>query len=112
MEASQKRLDPISPGEVLLEEFLVPYGISQNKLSRDIDVPLTRINDIIRGKRGISADTALRLSRYFNTSPDLWLGLQSEYDIRIVRNKVGKQIEHRVIPYRSAGKMPLSHAHR
>lgn len=109
MGTSKKRLEPIFPGEILLEEFLVPYGISQNKLSRDIDVPLTRINDIIRGKRGISADTALRLGRYFNTSPDLWLGLQSEYDIRVVKNKLGKQIDHRVIPYRSANKAPISH---
>lgn len=101
MDKSKKQLEPIFPGEILLEEFLVPYGISQNQLSRDIDVPLTRINDIIRGKRGISGDTALRLGIYFNTTPDLWLGLQSEYEIRVVKNKLGKQIENRVIPHRA-----------
>ncbi len=100
MDTIKRKLEPIFPGEILLEEFLLPYGISQNKLSRDIDVPLTRINDIIRGKRGISADTALRLGRYFNTSPDLWLGLQAEYDIRIVKNKFGKRIEDRIVPYK------------
>ncbi|KIE06294.1 Virulence-associated protein I [Candidatus Jidaibacter acanthamoeba] len=99
MTHTDKRLAPITPGEILLEEFLVPYGISQNKLARDIDVPLTRINDIVKGKRGISADTALRLARYFNTSADLWLGLQAEYDLRTVHNKLGSYIEKRVVPY-------------
>lgn len=68
-------LDPIAPGEILLEEFLKPLGVSQNKLARDIDVPVVRTNDIVHGRRSITADTALRLGKYFGTSPELWLGL-------------------------------------
>ena len=72
----------IAPGEILLEEFMRPHAISQNRLSRDIDVPVARINESVKGKRAITADTALRLGKYFGTSAELWLGLQIEYDIR------------------------------
>ena len=75
-------LDLIPPGEILLEEFMKPLSISQNKLSRDINVPVGRINDIVHGRRSITANTALRLGKYFGTTPDFWLGLQLDYDLR------------------------------
>jgi len=78
-----KKLSPITPGEILLEEFLKPLGISQNRLARAIDVPTGRINDIIRGKRGITSDTAARLAVYFRNTPQLWLNLQAQYDAKI-----------------------------
>ena len=77
-----KQLELIYPGEILLEEFMKPLGVSQNKLSRDINVPVGRINDIVHGRRGITANTALRLGKFFGTTPDFWLGLQVEYDLR------------------------------
>ena len=78
-------LEPIHPGEIQLEEFLQPMGISINRLARDIQVPPGRISTIVNGKRAISADTALRLSAYFGSSPELWLNLQTDYDLRIAR---------------------------
>ena len=97
-----KKLDLIPPGEILLEEFLIPLGISQNKLSRDIDVPPARINDIVHGRRAITADTALRFGRYFGTSADLWLGLQVEYDLRRARRGQWAQVEKRIRPIKAA----------
>ena len=93
-----KSLDPIPPGEILLEEFMKPLGISQNKLARDVDVPVTRINQVVRGKRSITADTALRLGKYFNTSPEMWLNLQNLYDLRIAKNMDWPQIKDRIRP--------------
>jgi antitoxin HigA-1 len=78
-----KRLPPITPGEVLAEEFLKPLRLSQNRLARAIDVPVGRINEIVRGRRGISRDTAARLAVYFGTSADVWLNLQAQYDAKI-----------------------------
>jgi addiction module HigA family antidote len=78
-------LDPIHPGEILLEDFIKPLQISINKLARDIDVPPGRISNIVNGKRSITADTALRLGTYFGVSPELWLNLQTDYDLRIAR---------------------------
>jgi addiction module HigA family antidote len=78
-------LDPIHPGEILLEDFLKPMGISINRLARDIGVPPGRISTIVNAKRSITADTALRLGTYFGVSPELWLNLQSDYDLRIAR---------------------------
>jgi addiction module HigA family antidote len=92
------KLDPITPGEILLEEFLKPMGISQNKLSRDIDVPITRINDIVNAKRGITADTALRLAAYFGTTAEFWLNLQSRYELKTVRAKLWPEIEKSIRP--------------
>lgn len=92
-------LEPIHPGEILREEFLEPMGISINRLAREIVVPPGRISDIVNGKRGITADTALRLARFFGTSPDVWLGLQMEYDLRIARQTIGEEIEKRVHPF-------------
>jgi len=80
-------LDPIHPGEILLEDFIKPLQISINKLARDIDVPPGRISNIANGKRSITADTALRLGTYFGVSPELWLNLQTDYDLRIARRK-------------------------
>jgi addiction module HigA family antidote len=95
-----KRLEPIHPGEILEEEFMRPLGLSGNALARRIDVPVTRISEIVRGKRGITADTALRLGRLFGTSSELWLGLQAEYDLRVARRDFASAIENRVAPLR------------
>ena len=83
-----KKIPPIHPGEILLEDFLEPMGISQYKLSKDISVPPRRINEIVQGKRSISADTALRLSRYFGLSERFWLNLQSRYDLEVEKDKL------------------------
>ena len=88
---------PIHPGEILLEEFLKPWKISQNALSRDLDVPLQRINQIVLGKRSITVDTALRLAKYFGTTPELWLNLQARYDLEMARdNKLVETIDRTV----------------
>jgi antitoxin HigA-1 len=89
-------LSPIPPGEILLEEFLNPLGISQNQITRDIDVPVSRISGIVKGERAITADTALRLAAYFGTSPDMWMTLRSEYDLRIAKASKGQEITARV----------------
>lgn len=91
-----KLLAPIPPGEILFEEFMQPLGISMNALARDLDVPPNRISDIVNAKRAITADTALRLGKYFNVSPELWLGLQSDYDIRVAKRTVWPDIEPRI----------------
>jgi addiction module HigA family antidote len=97
-----KPLSPIPPGEILLEEFMRPLAISQNKLARDLDVPVARINDIIKAKRGISADTALRLATYFETTAEFWLNLQTRYDLKIAAATVGAKVKRVVRPYKSA----------
>jgi antitoxin HigA-1 len=93
-------LSPIPPGEILLEEFLNPLGISQNQIARDIDVPVSRISGIVKGERAITADTALRLAAYFGTSPEMWMTVQSEYDLRITKASKGKEIKARVRVFR------------
>ena len=90
------KLNPIHPGEVLDEEFLKPMGLSQNRLALSLGVPARRINEIVLGKRGISADTALRLSAYFGNSADFWLGIQMEYDLDTTRIESGATIEREV----------------
>ena len=92
-----KKLPPVHPGAVLLEEFLVPMEISQYRLAKDISVPPRRINEIVHGKRGVSADTALRLSRYFGTSERFWLNLQTGYDLEIERDRLGDRLEAEVL---------------
>ncbi|MGL1933335.1 MAG: HigA family addiction module antitoxin [Desulfotalea sp.] len=94
-----KKLQPINPGDILLEEFLEPLNISQAKLARDISVPANRINQIINGKREISTDTALRLGKYFGIEPEFWLNLQMRFNMKIVREKTGKQIDKDVKKY-------------
>jgi addiction module HigA family antidote len=85
-------LDPVHPGEILMEDFLKPMGISINKLARDIAVPPGRISTIVNGKRSITADTALRLGLYFGVSPELWLNLQTDYDLRVARRETSLHI--------------------
>ncbi len=97
-----KPLTPIPPGEILLEEFLRPLGISQNKLARDLDVPVARINGIIKAKRGISADTALRLATYFETTAEFWLNLQIRYDLKIAAATIGAKVKRAVRPHKTA----------
>jgi len=91
-----KTLELICPGEILLEEFMKPMGISQNRLARDIDVSPARINDIVHGRRAITADTALRLGKYFGTSAELWMGLQVEYDLRKAEREIWPKVSKRI----------------
>ena len=98
MKASVKKLPPIHPGEILREEFMLPRGLSQNALAPALNVPLRRINEIVLEKRGITADTALRLARYFGTSAEMWTGLQADYDLRLARLEKASVIEHDVAP--------------
>jgi addiction module HigA family antidote len=92
----KKMLAPIHPGEILMEEFLKPLGITQYRLAKDINVPARRINEIVHGKRSITADTALRLSRYFNLSERFWLNLQARYDLEVEKDKLNDRIETEV----------------
>ena len=93
-----KKLEPVTPGEILLEEFMRPLEISQNKLARDIDVPIARINDIVHARRGISADTALRLGKYFKTTAEFWMNLQIRYEITIAKRDIWPSIEKNIRP--------------
>jgi addiction module HigA family antidote len=97
--ANKKLLDIIHPGEILAEEFMKPKGISINKLARDIGVPPGRISAIVNGKRSITADTALRLAKYFGVSSELWMGLQADYDLRTAQRLLGPEIDKRVRAY-------------
>lgn len=97
-----KKIPPIHPGEILLEEFLNPMGISQNRLALDIGVPARRINEIVLGKRRVTADTALRLGKYFGMSPQLWLGLQMDYDLDVAEDKLEKRLDREVHVYKDA----------
>ena len=96
MPRNRSQLDPIPPGEILMEEFMRPLGISVNALARALSVPPNRISAIVNGTRAITADTALRLGKHFGTSAETWLDLQSDYELRVVRRKAGKQIEANV----------------
>lgn len=93
-----KKLKPIHPGEILRAEFMEPLGLSQNALARTLGVPPRRINEIVQEQRAISADTALRLARYFGMSAEFWAGLQADYDLRIARNQNGQEIDHSIKP--------------
>lgn len=97
-----KKLPPVHPGEVLLHEFIEPMGLSQNKLALAVHVPARRINEIVLGKRSITADTALRLSTYFNNSPQFWLGLQTDYELDIAEDKFEQKIKQEIIPRKIA----------
>jgi addiction module HigA family antidote len=99
--AKSDRLAPVHPGEVLLEDFLKPMELSQNRLALSIGVHPRRINEIVLGKRGISADTALRLAKFFGTSAELWLGLQKDYELDVAMDEVGDRIEREVRTYAS-----------
>ena len=93
------KIQPIHPGEILMEEFLAPLGLSQNQLANDIGVPPRRINEIVHGKRRITADTALRLAHYFKMSPQFWLGLQMDYDLDIEEDKLAARLKKEVSTY-------------
>ena len=96
---TEEKLKPVHPGEVLLEEFLKPMGLSQNQLALSIGVSPRRINEIVLGKRSITADTALRLARYFDMSPQFWLGLQMDYDLDITEEAMAERLKQEVRPY-------------
>jgi addiction module HigA family antidote len=93
---TEEKLAPVHPGEILLEEFMVPLGLSQYRVAKDIGVPPRRINEIVHGKRAITADTALRLGRYFKTSAELWLNLQSRYELEIAEDALKGRLEREV----------------
>jgi addiction module HigA family antidote len=97
-----ERLANVHPGEILLEEFLKPLGVSQNKLARDIKVPPRRVNEIVLGRRSITTDTALRLARYFGTSERFWLGLQIDFDLEETKERLAETIDREVTPIASA----------
>ena len=92
----RKKIQPIHPGEILLEEFLKPHGISQYRLSKNVNVPPRRINEIVHGKRSISADTALRLALFFGTTERFWMNLQTRYDLEVEKDKLGNRLEKEV----------------
>ncbi len=94
-----KKMDPLHPGEILLQEFLKPMNLSQNRLALDIRVPARRINEIVHGKRRITADTALRLAKYFKMSPQFWLGLQMDYDLDVAEDQIGDRLDHEIREY-------------
>ncbi|MEJ2731500.1 MAG: HigA family addiction module antitoxin [Deltaproteobacteria bacterium] len=96
---SRETISPIHPGEILLEEFLKPMELSQNRLAMDIHVPARRINEIVHGKRRITADTALRLGRFFGNSPQFWLGLQMDYDLDVAEDSLKDRLDTEVHPY-------------
>jgi addiction module HigA family antidote len=95
-------MKPPHPGEALKEEYLIPLGMSVNALAKELGIGAARLNEIVLGRRGVSADTALRLARYFGTTPELWLNLQAFYDLRIAQRKVGRTIERTVKPHQAA----------
>ena len=97
-----KKMEPLHPGEILFEEFLKPMNLSQNKLALDIRVPARRINEIVHGKRRITADTALRLAKYFNMSPQFWLGLQMDYDLDVAEDQLADRLDHEIRTYQPA----------
>jgi addiction module HigA family antidote len=100
---SKKKMPPLHPGEILLEEFLKPMGLSQNRLALDIRVPARRINEIVQGKRRITADTALRLAKYFNMSAKFWLGLQTDYDLDVAEDKLADRLDKEIHVYSPSG---------
>lgn len=100
---SPKKLAPIHPGEILLEEFLEPLGITQYRLARDIRVPPRRINEIVHGRRAITANTALRLARYFRTSERFWLNLQARYDLEVEKDRLGDRLEKEIVVFARPG---------
>lgn len=93
-----EKIKPVHPGEVLLEEFLKPWGMSQNRLAYSMGVTASRVNELVRGRRGITGDTALRLSRVTGTTPEFWLNLQSLYDLETAKDELGDRLEEEVTP--------------
>lgn len=93
-----KKIRPVHPGEILREEFMVPFGLSMNRMAMDLRVPVTRIADIVNEKRGITADTALRFARYFNNAPSFWMNLQTRYDLEVAEDEIAAKVERDVLP--------------
>ncbi len=93
-----RKLKPVHPGEILREEFMVPLGLSMNKVAKALRVPVTRIADIVNERRGITADTALRFARYFRNSPAFWMNLQTRYDLEVAEDEIARQVERDVQP--------------
>ena len=102
MAKKSKTMAPIHPGETLREDFLKPLGLTANRLALELLVPVTRVNDIVRGRRAITADTALRLARYFGTTPQFWMNLQANYDLELTEDNRGSEIADRIRPHRAA----------
>lgn len=102
MGKGKKIIPPIHPGETLRADFLAPLGLTANRLAIELLVPVTRINDIARGKRAVTADTALRLARYFGTTPQFWMNLQANYEIELAQDERGSEITGRIRPHRAA----------
>ncbi|MGA2181687.1 MAG: HigA family addiction module antitoxin [Bryobacteraceae bacterium] len=102
MAAKNKTMAPVHPGETLREDFLSPLGLTANRLAMELLVPATRVNDIVRGRRAITADTALRLARYFGTTAQFWMNLQANYELELAEDERGSEIADRVRPYRAA----------
>jgi addiction module HigA family antidote len=102
MAKKSKTMPPIHPGETLREDFLQPLGLTANRLAIELQVPVTRLNEIVRGRRAITADTALRLARYFGTTPQFWMNLQANYDLELVQDARGSEIAERIRPHRAA----------
>ncbi len=100
--SSSKRLPPIHAGEILREEFLLPLGMSANELALALRVPATRINDIVNQKRGITADTALRLARYFGTTSRFWMNMQASYELEVAQDRLGDLLQREVLPRSAA----------
>ena len=96
------KIPPVHPGEVLLEEFLKPWNISQNNLAQHMGITTTRLNDVVRGRRGVTGDTALRLARATNTTPEFWLNLQALYDLETAKDALGDRLQQEVIPLAEA----------
>jgi addiction module HigA family antidote len=102
MARKTKTMPPVHPGETLREDFLKPLGLTANRLAIELRVPVTRVNDVARGKRAITADTALRLARYFGTTPQFWMNLQANYDLEVAQDARGAEIADRIRPHRAA----------
>ena len=102
MAKNTKTMQPIHPGETLREDFLKPLGLTANRLAIELRVPVTRVNDIVRGKRAITADTALRLARFFRTTPQFWMNLQANYELELAEDAHGAEISERIRPHRAA----------
>ena len=102
MARKTKTMAPVHPGETLREDFLKPLGLTANRLAIELQVAVTRVNDVVRGKRAITADTALRLARYFGTTPQFWMSLQANYDLELAQDVRGSEIADRIRPHRAA----------
>jgi addiction module HigA family antidote len=102
MAKKRRTMAPVHPGETLREDFLKPLGLTANRLALELLVPVTRVNDIVRGRRAISVDTALRLARFFGTTPQFWMNLQANYELELAEDSRGSEIADRIRPYRAA----------